>query len=79
LLTDTRFMLDGRTDLDTDMRALLEDLEMVLIQVVHAGHSAEGGNADRERLEVQELTQGLEDNEVLSRIRRMLPAVRGAD
>ena len=78
LLTDTRLMLDNRSDLDPEMRSLLEDLELVLIQVVHAGRSSDAPDSSRDRLEVQELTQGLEDNEVLPRIRRMLPVVRGA-
>lgn len=78
LLTDTRLMLDGRDDLDPELRSLLEDLELVLIQVVHAGRAGERNDPNRERLEVQELTQGLEDAEVLPRIRRLLPAVSGA-
>lgn len=78
LLTDTRLMLDSPAGEQDELRTLLEDLELILVQVVHASNAGKQGDAGVGRMEMQQLTQGLRDNDVLPRIQRMLPPVMGA-
>lgn len=73
LLTDTRLMLDSPVGQQGDLRSLLEDLELILVQVVHASRAGTDGNTGE--VELQQLTQGLQDNDVLPRIQELLPPV----
>ncbi len=75
LLTDTRLMLDSSIAGQGDIRALLEDLELILVQVVHASNAGAGADADVGKMELQQLTQGMQDNDVLPRIQELLPPV----
>jgi len=75
LLTDTRLMLDSSLGDQGDMRALLEDLELILVQVVHASKAGAGLDAEVGRMELQQLTRGMQDNDVLPRIQQLLPPV----
>lgn len=75
LLTQTRLMLDSPAGREAEMTLLLEDLELILIQVVHASNAGAGSDTDVSRMELQQLTQGLQDNDVLPRIQQLLPPV----
>lgn len=73
LLTDTRLMLDSPVGQQGDLRSLLEDLELILVQVVHASRA--GADGDTGKVELEQLNQGLQDNDVLPRIQELLPPV----
>jgi len=64
LLLTTRLLLDARGVTDPRTRALLEDLELVLVQI------AQLGGADGEELDL--LNDALEQKEVLPRLRKDL-------
>ena len=64
LLMTTRLLLDARGITDPKTRALLEDLELVLVQI------AQLGGADGEELDL--LNDALEQKEVLPRLRKDL-------
>jgi hypothetical protein len=61
LLTTTRLLLDSPAAADPTVRALLEDLELVLAQVAHL--ESDGG-----RVELELITQALEQRDLLSRL-----------
>jgi hypothetical protein len=73
LLSQTRLLIDARPDGDPALSALLEDLELVLVQIVGL---TETGTLDepRTRTELELALRSLEDGEVLSRIQEALPA-----
>lgn len=62
LLLQTRLLLDSPTASDPLLRALLEDLEVVLVQVVRL-------QTDRDPLKVDLLKQSLEQHELMPRLR----------
>jgi hypothetical protein len=62
LLTRTRLLLDSPAANDTHMRALLEDLELVLAQVVRL----QGGH---DRTELDLINRALEQRDVITRLR----------
>jgi len=64
LLLTTRLLLDARGVTDPRTRALLEDLELVLVQITQLG------GADGEELDL--LNDALEQKEVLPRLRKDL-------
>lgn len=64
LLLTTRFLLDARGITDPRTRALLEDLELVLVQIAQLG--------GRDGEEVDLLNDALEQKEVLPRLRKDL-------
>lgn len=66
LLSQTRLMLDSPAADDTRLRALLEELELVLAQIAQL---AAGDSAERNLI-----AQGLEQRGVLSRLRTAIPA-----
>lgn len=70
LLTTTRLMLDSPAARDGRLKALLEDLELVLAQIAQL---PAGG--DRE--DVQLITRGLDERSVLLRLRTAIPAGPG--
>jgi hypothetical protein len=76
ILADTRFLLDSGLPLDPQVRSLLEDLELVLMQTARVGAGEADGPRAREELEI--LRQGMEDNDVLNRIQAVLPGTVGA-
>ena len=57
------------------MRALLEDLELVLVQVV--GVTEHGGDRARTRSEMNLALDGLKERDVLPRIQAVVPAGLG--
>jgi hypothetical protein len=61
LLTTTRLLLDSPAAGDPKVRALLEDLELVLAQVAHL--DSDGG-----RVELELIAQALEQRDLLSRL-----------
>jgi hypothetical protein len=63
--------LDAQGGSDPLLRELLEDLELVLVQLV--GASATEGDSAKIQSEWNLALEGLEDTEVLSRIRAVLP------
>lgn len=62
LLTSTRMLLDSRVVEDARTRALLEDLELILVQI------AQLGPAGRDQ-ELDLITDGLEQRQVIPRLR----------
>lgn len=76
ILGDTRFLLDSGLPLDPQLRSLLQDLELVLMQTARVGTGEGDGPRAREELEI--LRQGMEDNDVLNRIQAVLPGTMGA-
>jgi hypothetical protein len=73
LLRQTRLLLDRTERSDPALRALLEDLELVLVQVVGA---SELGGADEARAsaEMSLTLECIEQREVLPRIQAFVPA-----
>ena len=70
LLTTTRLMLDSPAARDDRLKALLEDLELVLAQIAQL---PAGGDKE----DVQLITQGLDERSVLLRLRTAIPAGPG--
>jgi hypothetical protein len=65
LLTRTRLLLDSPAANDTQMRALLEDLELVLAQVVRL----QDGQNGQDRTELDLINRALEQRDVIPRLR----------
>ena len=78
LLTETRLLLDTPQDQEADpeMRSLLEDLELVLVQVVGAEDSQVSGDRDA-RTELSLALQGMNERAVLPRIQAAMPSGPG--
>jgi len=72
LLQETRLLLDSPAADDPAMRALLEDLELVLAQVALLSDRERVGEA-RGREELQLIARGLDRRELLPRIHAVLP------
>jgi hypothetical protein len=73
LLTTTRLLLDSPAAADPKVRALLEDVELVLAQVAHL-ESDRGG-----RVEYELITQALEQRDLLPRLHSAVAEGAGAD
>ncbi|HKJ01347.1 MAG TPA: hypothetical protein VJ997_02800 [Longimicrobiales bacterium] len=73
LLTQTRLLLDSTENDDPAMRALLEDLELVLVQIVGVADTR-GADGAQAREELTLALKGIEENHVLSRIQAVSPA-----
>jgi hypothetical protein len=67
LLSTTRLLLDSPELTDPQMRGLLEDLELVLVQITQL--SAEHGHE-----EVDLITEGLKQRGLMPRLRSAIPA-----
>ena len=67
LLTTTQLMLDSPAGDDPQMRALLEDLELVLVQISQLG-------ARGEAQETNLIRQGMNQSNVLPKLRSAIPA-----
>jgi hypothetical protein len=67
LLTSTRLLLDNPSIHDARVRGLLQDLELILVQIVQSTAS------DRPS-ERQLITDGLQQRQVLPRLRSQIPA-----
>ena len=67
LLTSTRLLLDSPGAADPKVRALLQDLELILVQVAQLD-----GASGHEELDL--LTDGLEQRQVIPRLRTAIPA-----
>lgn len=65
LLTRTRLLLDSPAANDNQMRALLEDLELVLAQVVRL----QNGQNGQDRTELDLINRALEQRDVIPRLR----------
>jgi hypothetical protein len=61
LLTTTRLLLDSPAATDPKVRALLEDVELVLAQIAHL-------ESDRGRVEFELIAQALEQRDLLPRL-----------
>ena len=72
LLTTTRLLLDSPAAADPKVRALLEDLELVLAQVAHL-------EPDRGRIELELIAQALEQRDLLPRLTSAVAGSAGAD
>lgn len=71
LLAQTRLLLDRPDGVEPELRDLLLDLELVLVQVV--GIAETGADDDRARTEVELTLRSLDEGEVLPRIQATLP------
>jgi hypothetical protein len=75
LLTSTRLLLDSRVVEDPRTRALLEDLELILVQIARLGPAGRDQELDL-------ITDGLEQRQVIPRLRTAgsagLPRIAGA-
>lgn len=69
LLAETRFLLDSPAMDDPELRTLLEDLEMVLVEVTLLPPPGE----ERSRVELDLIADGLESRAILARIRTLVP------
>jgi len=67
LLTSARLLLDRPGIQDPKVKALLEDLELILVQIVQPG--ATGRPSERKLI-----TDGLQERQVLPRLRDQIPA-----
>lgn len=67
LLSTTRLMLDSPAANDSRLRALLEDLELVLVQI----SQLEAGRGTRD---ADLITQGMDQSNVLPKLRSAIPA-----
>lgn len=67
LLTTTQLMLDSPAGNDPRLRALMEDLELVLVQISQLGSGPNGRDADL-------ITQGMNQSNVLPKLRSAIPA-----
>lgn len=76
LLQQTRLLLDAKGGQDPAMDALLEDLELVLVQIVGVAGAA-GEDQARARSELSLALDGLERNDMLSRIQAVVPSGPG--
>lgn len=72
LLTQTRLLMDAQGDSDPVITRLLEDLELVLVQLVGVGRAGDA-DADRLRSELNLAVDGIETNEILTRIQAVSP------
>lgn len=68
LLAETRLYLDSPAAADAGTRALLEDLELVLVQVAVADRTGPGVAGDRERAR-----EAMEERDLLLRLRNATP------
>jgi len=71
ILGDARFLLDSGLPLDPQVRSLLEDLELVLLQTSLIG--ARDLEGPRAQAELELLRQGMDDKDVLTRIQAVVP------
>jgi hypothetical protein len=71
LLAQTRLLLDRPDGVDPELRDLLLDLELVLVQVV--GVAGSGDDEARVRTEVELTLRSLDEEELLPRIQAALP------
>jgi len=74
LLETTRLMLDSPAAQDPRLRALLEDLELVLAQIGEMALLPGGRGVEERKL----ITQGLEQRGVMPRLRTAIPAGQAA-
>ena len=74
LLETTRLMLDSPAAQDPRLRALLEDLELVLAQIGETALLPGGRGVEERKL----ITQGLEQRGVMPRLRTAIPAGQAA-
>jgi hypothetical protein len=69
LLSTTRLMLDSPAAKDQRVRSLLEDLELVLVQISQLDPSHDRGGHDTDLI-----TQGMNQSNVLPKLRSAIPA-----
>lgn len=73
LLAQTRLLLDRPDGVDPEVRGLLMDLELVLVQVMGAARTGPAGDSSRARTEAELTLRSLDAGEVLPRIQAALP------
>jgi hypothetical protein len=71
LLMETRLLLDVRRGGDPTLDGLLSELELILSQIV--GVTETGGDEGRMRTELDLTVGGMDQREVLTRIRAVIP------
>lgn len=72
LLSTTRFLLDSPSATDPSVRALLEDLELVLVQIVQMPSS-------RSATDVELIHQAMKQRDVMPRLRTAVASLNSAD
>ena len=72
LLSTTRFLLDSPSGTDARIRALLEDLELVLVQVVQMP-------SRRSTTDVEHIHQAMSERDVMPRLRTAVANINSAD
>jgi len=72
LLSTTRFLLDSPTASDPNVRALLEDLELVLVQIVQIP-------ASKSASDVELIHQAMQQRDVMPRLRSAVANLNSAD
>jgi hypothetical protein len=76
LLTQTRLLLDTPGGVDSNIRDLLEDLELALVQIVGVGEAEAGGSAQA-GVELDLALRGLDNRELMPRLQAILPELTG--
>jgi hypothetical protein len=76
LLSQTRLLLDVQRGADPELDELLGELELVLIQIVGVAEAV--GDEARMRTELDLTVGGMDEREVLARLRAAMPAGMGA-
>ena len=76
LLTETRLLLDAPSGVDVQMRELLEDLELALVQIVGVAE-ADGVDDGQAGVELDLAVRGLDNRELLPRLQAVLPERTG--
>lgn len=76
LLSRTRLLMDSEGAVSPEMRRLLEDLELILVQVTLV--AGDDLSPDRRREELELLNEDLEDQNVMPRLQAVVPALRPA-
>ena len=72
LLSTTRFLLDSPSASDPNVRALLEDLELVLVQIVQIPSSKSASD-------VELIHQAMQQRDVMPRLRSAVANLNSAD
>jgi hypothetical protein len=75
LLVRTRLLLDSPAAEDPALGELLEDLELILVQLARFGEDPSRANRGQEELDL--ITRGMEEQEMLLRIQAVVPAGAG--
>jgi hypothetical protein len=77
LVTETRLLLDSPAADEPALRDLLEDLELILIQLARLAADDPAANGDHGRAELDLITRGIDEQNMLLRLQAVTPAAAG--